>query len=68
MIAQRDALVLAAEQSAPLKLRHHPIDEIVEALRDGGDHDLKPSLARVSSHSSIPSAIDCGVPTKASPL
>ena len=55
MVAQRRAVVLAAEQAALLQDRHHEIDEIVEAFGEVGRHDveaiggalLEPVLQRV---------------------
>src|SRR5262245_1395565 len=39
ILAQGFSLVFAPEQAAPLQLRHHAVDEIVEAARQVGEHD-----------------------------
>ncbi|GJE72971.1 hypothetical protein CHKEEEPN_4532 [Methylorubrum podarium] len=41
MVAQGRALVLRAEQAAPLKFRHHAGADIVEPLRHEGEHHVE---------------------------
>src|SRR5271169_949198 len=42
ILAQRLAFVFAAEEVTALELRHHLVDEVVEAARHIGEHDVEP--------------------------
>ena len=70
VLAQRPALVLAAEDAAALQLGHHALDEVVKACREKGEHDVEAVAGGASSsHSSIWSAIIAGILTSsAGPL
>src|SRR3954449_8924208 len=41
ILAQRLALILGAENAAPLQLRHHLVDEVVEPGGEEGKHDVE---------------------------
>src|SRR5258706_12446386 len=41
ILPQRSPLVLAPEDLASLQFRHHLVDEIVESLGQGREHDVK---------------------------
>jgi hypothetical protein len=53
VFAQGLALVLGAEQAAPLQLGHDLVHEVVETARQVGEHDVEAVAASVTSHSSI---------------
>src|ERR1700694_191758 len=51
IFSQRPALILSAEDSALLQFRHHLVDEVVEALRPIGEHDIKPTAPKTGEPS-----------------